>query len=309
MRSSTLLVVTAVTLLAHAKRKGKDKGSKRDCYISETVCDSVPLAATLKQANHIVDLSQVDYDNLDCACAAYCKIVKMSYWTNNVSKSGKRSTCSCGKKLGKLKEKERWATGSTTLKAWTKLVLKGNKVVQNLPLDDCAFDEPVVTEAVVGGDALVPGNTEAVAVLDGWKAQCLEWGEDNWCMQPVVMVASESCTRYENADSWHGLVYANGSEKRNCPIFCWIATLGQEWNNDHTAEMEDCGRNLLMPRVQGFRAYSWSGEEMCEAGSAAISHHGDGERNEWERFETMRLGLNYGKSYGLQLRCEAWKTN
>lgn len=293
-------------------------GQDDDCYIAADSCDMI-FAQTILKDDSIVEqnFSEDDYENLDCACAEYCKVVGKDFWTNltKTNNQGKKtSQCACGNKVGKVKDKNRWASGAVTAKAYRKLLQKAAKVLDNLSLAECNTQAP--EEVVTSGSALVVGNTELVAEVDGWKVKCAEWGEDGWCLAPMTTVSSEQCDTYEHADKWHLLVHGNNSNMRNCPVFCWIATLGEEWHNDIGAEMEDCIKNFDYQSL-GFtetptlyRAYSWSGFEDCSSDGAGISHHGGGAQNRWDRYNTMRAGTEkYADYMGVQLRCDAWKSN
>jgi len=97
------------------------------------------------------------------------------------------------------------------------------------------------------GDFLIPGDTEAVATLDGWSVRCLAW-TDRLCTRAQVMTDCGTCGTYAECGKWHDLTTANnGLQQRTTVAFCAIAAgstaVATGVGNGVAQGPRSCGRN------------------------------------------------------------------
>lgn len=80
-----------------------------------------------------------------------------------------------------------------------------------------------VEAAEAGGTFLTPGDTEAVATLDGWSVRCLAWS-GRLCTRPQAMMDCGTCGAYGECGEWHDITIANNNlQHRTTQNFCAIA--------------------------------------------------------------------------------------
>jgi hypothetical protein len=122
----------------------------------------------------------------------------------------------------------------------------------------------VVEEA--GSSFLVPGDTEAIASLDGWSVRCLVWN-GRVCVRPQMRVDCGTCGSYVECGVWHDVTAFNNDQSRTTRNFCAIASGSQAFSS------AGFGATAASPRGCGLNS---SSHPICEASRATVHAAGFG---------------------------------